>query len=92
MNSSKLKHTFRQNVVKSNFRFYTLIILLTADCRRKNYFMHLLRTLYSVETTYGLNSVISKLMTFSENVETVQFLFLIMLILSSFMTLSIFEL
>jgi hypothetical protein len=37
-----------------------------------------------VETTYGINSVISKLMTFVENIETGQFLFLIMLILSSF--------
>jgi hypothetical protein len=40
--------------------------------------------LYSVESTYGRNSVISKLMTLIENVETGQFLFLIMLILSSF--------
>jgi hypothetical protein len=37
---------------------------------------------YSVEITYGINSVISKLMTFAENAETGQFLFLIMLILS----------
>jgi hypothetical protein len=35
---------------------------------------------YSVETTYGINSVISKLMTFVENAET----FLIALILSWF--------
>jgi hypothetical protein len=40
--------------------------------------------LYSVETTYGINSVISKLMTFVENAETGQFLFLIVLILSWF--------
>jgi hypothetical protein len=40
--------------------------------------------LYSVEITYGINSVISKLMTFLENAETGQFLFLIMLILSWF--------
>jgi hypothetical protein len=40
--------------------------------------------LYSVETTYGINSVISKLMTFIENAETGQFLFLIVLILSCF--------
>jgi hypothetical protein len=40
--------------------------------------------LYSVETTYGINSVISKLMTFVENVETGEILVLIMLILSSF--------
>jgi hypothetical protein len=39
---------------------------------------------YSVETTYGINSVISKLMTFVENAETGQFLFLIALILSWF--------
>jgi hypothetical protein len=39
---------------------------------------------YSVEITYGINSVISKLMTFVENAETRQFLFLIMLILSCF--------
>jgi hypothetical protein len=39
---------------------------------------------YSVETTYGINSVISKLMTFVENAETGQFLFLIVLILSCF--------
>jgi hypothetical protein len=36
----------------------------------------------SVETTYGINSVISKLMTFVENAETGQFLSLVMLILS----------
>jgi hypothetical protein len=36
--------------------------------------------LYSVETTYGINSVISKLMTLVENAETGQFLFLIVLI------------
>jgi hypothetical protein len=40
--------------------------------------------IYSVETTYGINSVISKLMTIVENAETGQFLFMIMLILSSF--------
>jgi hypothetical protein len=40
--------------------------------------------IYSVEITYGINSVISKLMTFAENAETGQFLFLIMLILSYF--------
>jgi hypothetical protein len=40
--------------------------------------------LYSVETTYGINSVISKLMTFVENAERGQFLFLIVLILSYF--------
>jgi hypothetical protein len=39
--------------------------------------------IYSVEITYGINSVISKLMTFSENGETGQFLFL-MLFLSYF--------
>jgi hypothetical protein len=39
---------------------------------------------YSVEITYGLNSVISKPMTFVENAETDQFLFLIMFILSYF--------
>jgi hypothetical protein len=38
--------------------------------------------IYSV--TYGINSVISKLMTIVENAETGQFLFMIMLILSSF--------
>jgi hypothetical protein len=37
-----------------------------------------------VETTYGINSVISKLMIFVENAETGQFLFMIMLILSRF--------
>jgi hypothetical protein len=30
-----------------------------------------------VETTYGINSVISKLMTFVDNAETGQFLFMI---------------
>jgi hypothetical protein len=39
---------------------------------------------YSVETTYGINSVISKLMTFVENAETGKFLFLIVFILSCF--------
>jgi hypothetical protein len=33
--------------------------------------------IYSVETTYGINSVISKLMTFVDNAETGQFLFMI---------------
>jgi hypothetical protein len=51
---------------------------------------------YSVETTYGINSVTSKLiMTFVENAETGQFLFPIMLILKLLhllMTSSIFEL
>jgi hypothetical protein len=44
------------------------------------------RELYlcSVEITYRINSVISKLMTFAENTETGQFLFLTMLILSYF--------
>jgi hypothetical protein len=40
--------------------------------------------LYSVEMTYGINSVISKLMIFVENAETGQFLFFIMLIVSCF--------
>jgi hypothetical protein len=40
--------------------------------------------IYSVETTNGINSVISKLMTFVENAEAGQFLFLIVLILSCF--------
>jgi hypothetical protein len=40
--------------------------------------------LYCVEITYGINSIITKLMTFAENAETGQFLFLIMLILSYF--------
>jgi hypothetical protein len=40
--------------------------------------------IYSVEITYGINSVILKLMTFAENAETGRFLFLIMLILSYF--------
>jgi hypothetical protein len=40
--------------------------------------------LYSVETTYGINSVISTLMTFVGNSERGQLLFMIMLILSSF--------
>jgi hypothetical protein len=39
---------------------------------------------YSVEITYGINSIISKLMTFVENAETGQFLFLVILILSYF--------
>jgi hypothetical protein len=37
-----------------------------------------------VETTYGVDSVVSGLMTFVENAETGQFLFLIALILSWF--------
>jgi hypothetical protein len=47
-------------------------------------FKNCLKILYSVETTYGINSVISKLMTFVDNAETGQFLFMIMPILSSF--------
>jgi hypothetical protein len=42
------------------------------------------RNVYSVEITYGINSIISKLMTFVENAETGQFLFLVILILSYF--------
>jgi hypothetical protein len=38
--------------------------------------------LYCVEITYGINSVISKLMIFVEYAETGRFLFLIMFILS----------
>jgi hypothetical protein len=34
------------------------------------------KNVYSVETTYGINSVIWNLMTFVENAETGQFLFL----------------
>jgi hypothetical protein len=45
----------------------------------KNYF-----NVYSVEITYGINSIISKLMTFVENAETGQFLFLGIPILSYF--------
>jgi hypothetical protein len=45
-------------------------------------FLHVL--IYSVETTYGINSVISKLMTFVKNAETGRFLFLMVLILSCF--------
>jgi hypothetical protein len=54
---------------------------------------------YSVETTYGINSVISKLMTIVEITETGQFLFLIVIMLNpthnayfKFMTSSIFDL
>jgi hypothetical protein len=50
----------------------------------RNKIMSQVRLIYSVEITYGINSVISKLMTFVENAETGQFLFLIMLILSYF--------
>jgi hypothetical protein len=42
------------------------------------------RRLHSVETTYGINSVVSKLMIIVEIAETGQFLFLTMLILSCF--------
>jgi hypothetical protein len=55
------------------------------NANRKSSYPHFKDVLiYSVETTYGINSIISKLTTFVENVETGQFLFLIMLILSSF--------
>jgi hypothetical protein len=52
------------------------------------------RYIYSVETTYGINSVMSKLMTFVENAETGQFLFLnaYFKLFHLFMTSSIFEL
>jgi hypothetical protein len=46
--------------------------------------IHIITYTYSMETTYGINSVISKLMTFVENAETGQFLFLMMRILSCF--------
>jgi hypothetical protein len=42
------------------------------------------RRLYSVEITYGINSIISKLMTFVESAEIGQFLFLVIRILSYF--------
>jgi hypothetical protein len=38
--------------------------------------------LYSVETTYGINSIISKLTIFVKNAETGRLLFLMLLILS----------
>jgi hypothetical protein len=41
-------------------------------------------SIYSVETPYGINSVMSKLMTFVKNAETGRFLFLMVLILSCF--------
>jgi hypothetical protein len=71
-------------------KFYVLRLLnwLPNAVRQTNQPKHikpfLLRITYSVEITYGINSVISKLMTFAENAETGQFLFLIMLILSYF--------
>jgi hypothetical protein len=46
------------------------------------YLQSVSKRIYSVETTYGINSVISNLMTFVENAETRQFLFLVVLILS----------
>jgi hypothetical protein len=45
---------------------------------------HLYVRVYSVETTYGINSVVSKLMIIVEITETGQSLFLTMLILSYF--------
>jgi hypothetical protein len=71
-------------------KFYVLRLLnwLPNAVRQTNQPKHikpfLLRITYSVEITYGINSVISKLMTFAENAETGEFLFLIMLILSYF--------
>jgi hypothetical protein len=49
--------------------------------------------LYSVETTYGINSVISKLMTFVENAETAIFIShsAYFKLVHLFMTSSIFE-
>jgi hypothetical protein len=49
--------------------------------------------IYSVEITYGINSVISKLMTFAENAETI-FVFnnAYFKLLHLFMTSSIFDL
>jgi hypothetical protein len=41
-------------------------------------------TTYSVETTYGVDSVMSKLMAFVEGAGTGQFLFLVVLVLSCF--------
>jgi membrane-anchored glycerophosphoryl diester phosphodiesterase (GDPDase) len=51
------------------FKYFRVCILITS-------------CIYSVEITYGIKSVISKLMTFVENAETGQFLFFIMFILS----------
>jgi hypothetical protein len=56
------------------YLLYTVVLLVA----------YLSKNLYSVETTYGINSVISKLMIFVENAETGRFLFLIMLILNCF--------
>jgi hypothetical protein len=64
-----------------NERFYFLVLKNKFDF--DDFFFKCV-FLYSVETTYGINSVMSKLMTFVENAETGQFLFLIVLILSSF--------
>jgi hypothetical protein len=41
-------------------------------------------SLYSVETAYGVNSVDSGLMTFVDDAETGQFLFVIVLVLGGF--------
>jgi hypothetical protein len=57
-------------------------VQMTLHSRIKNYYCE--NVLYSVEIIYGINSVISKPMTFAENAETGRFLFLIMLILSYF--------
>jgi hypothetical protein len=81
--------TVRRRLAEADLHPYTPAKgpLLTPDHRRQRLLFaneHLNWNLYSVEITYGINSVISKLMTFAENAETGKFLFLIMLILSYF--------
>jgi hypothetical protein len=66
------------------YNFSLFIVTLTSCNKFKLKTLDFDLITYSVETTYGINSVISKLMTFVENAETGQFLFLIVLILICF--------
>jgi hypothetical protein len=76
-NNSTSSSSVRSNRISSSFDKQQ-----TVDIPFSVKFIVMLPSLYSVEITYGINSIISKLMTFVENAETGQFLFLVILILS----------
>jgi regulator of replication initiation timing len=86
LSQKELLQNKSQNLPLSNVLSYADTIKRCASVvvMPKELFDWIRQLLYSVETTYGINSVISKLMTIVEITETGQFLFLIMLILSYF--------
>jgi hypothetical protein len=66
-----VRHYKSELIIDTYFLMFNNLIIVA---------LNLYISIYSVETTYGINSVISKLMTFVENAETGQFLFLIVIL------------